>query len=369
MSVGRLLCVGIRGAVPGEDLLERDLEACRRAEVGGVILFEVDVPTFRRLQRDGLDTDTAKKQSVRNILDAEQLRRLIAHIGERLGPDVFVGVDQEGGQVVRLSPARGFAAEPSAQEFAALDGTARRQEATRQAGQLADLGFDLNFAPCVDVALEPQNAIITRLGRSFGAKPETVIECANVVLDAHATAGVAACLKHFPGHGSSRDDTHLGAVDITSTWQRELEIEPYRALCQRPGVAVMVAHVVHRKLSGENPASLAADVVDGLLRSEIGFQGVVITDSIDMRAVANRFDPGETAVAAIAAGADFVVDGFNLDERAEHPAPALVAALQDALNDGRIAQGAKRIEKSLERLHLLRTQIGPTGSQAPAGTT
>ncbi len=358
MSAGKLLCVGIRGTMPGDEILEHDLEACRRAGVGGVILFDVDVPSFRRLQREGLDPDTAKERSVRNILDAGQLRKLVAHIRERLGPDVFVCVDQEGVQVVRLSPARGFAAEPSAQEFAALDSTARRREATRQARQLADLGFDLNFAPCVDVALEPRNAVIARLGRSFGATPEVVTECANVVLDAHAAVGVAACLKHFPGHGSSRDDTHLGAVDITSTWQREIEIEPYRVLCQRPGVAVMAAHVIHRELGGDGPASLAAKVIDGLLRAEIGFQGVVITDSIDMRAVADRLDPGEAAVAAIAAGADFVVDGFNLAERTEHPAPVLVAALQDALKDGRIAQGARRLDKSLERLHLLRTQIG-----------
>jgi len=358
VSVGKLLCVGIRGAVPGEEILARDLEACRRAEVGGVILFDVDVPAFHRHLRDGLAADAAKQRSARNILDAGQVRRLITHIREILGPDVFVGVDQEGGQVARLSPARGFAAEPTAQEFAALDKAARRQAVTRQARQLADLGFDLNFAPCVDVALNPQNAIITRLGRSFGAEPESVIDCANAVLDAHAAAGVAACLKHFPGHGSSRDDSHLGAVDITATWQREPELEPYRALTQRPGVAVMIAHVIHRKLGGEAPASLTPEVINGLLRAEIGFQGVVVTDSIDMRAVADRYDPGEAAVAAIAAGADLVIDGFNLAERVEHPAPVLVAALQSALHDGRIAQGARRIEKSLERLHLLRTQIG-----------
>jgi len=361
VSVGKLLCVGIRGAVPGEDLLERDLEACRRAGVGGVILFDVDVPALQRLQQEGIAADTARMQAVRNITGPDQVRRLIAHIRERLGPDVFVGVDQEGGQVARLSSARGFAAEPSAREFAVLGDDARRQAAALQAGQLADLGFDLNFAPCVDLALDPRNAVITALGRSFGREPQTVVECAEVVLDAHAAAGVAACLKHFPGHGSSRGDTHLGAVDITATWQREAELEPYRAFCRRPGVAIMAAHVVHRGLAGDRPASLSSAVIDGLLRSELGFTGVVVTDSIDMRAVADRYAPGTAAVAALAAGADFVVDGFNLTARTEHPAPVLVQALEDALRDGRLSGGAARIEESLARLHLLRTQIGLTG--------
>ncbi len=361
MSLGKLLCVGIRGTVPGDDRLEQDLDACAKAGVGGVILFDVDLQAMRSSQQAGTTQETAKRQATRNIVDADQLRELTAYIRERLGTNIIVSVDQEGGNVARLSRHRGFQAGVSACEFAALDDSTRRREAMSQARQLADLGFNMNFAPCVDLTLEEENVIITQLGRSFGNDPQTVIECANVVLDAHASAGVAACLKHFPGHGSSRGDSHLGAVDITTTWQRDLELEPYRVLGGRPGVAVMAAHVIHRGLGGETPASLATAFIDELLRTELGFKGVVATDSIDMQAVADRYGPGEAAVAAVIAGADLVVDGFNLLARDEHPAPVLVAALQAAVKDGSIPNGTKRIDQSLERLHVLHSQIGLTG--------
>jgi len=119
----------------------------------------------------------------------------------------------------------------------------------------------------------------------------------------------------------------------------------------------MVAHVKQRKLDPQLPASLSPKIIGELLRGELGFDGVVITDSIDMRAIADHWTPGEAAVAAVAAGADLVIDGFNLVERIEHPAPAIVTALQRALDEGRIEGGAARIAQSLARLDRLRMQI------------
>lgn len=355
LPLGRLLCVGIRGSRPGEPHLEADLDACQRAGIGAVILFDVDVPTLRRLRASGLTDDDALARSPRNVVDFDQVLELIAHVRARLGKHVFVSVDQEGGRVARLSPRCGFAADPSARQFAAMDDAMRQRAAQRQAERLARLGFDLNFAPCVDLALEPGNEIIVGAGRSYGSDPLEAIDAAQAVLDAHARAGIAACLKHFPGHGSSLGDTHLGAVDITGTWHRQAELAPYRALGARPGVAVMVAHVVHQSLDADLPASLSPAVIDGLLRDELGFDGVVATDSIDMRAIADRFSPDEAAVAAVAAGADLVIDGFNLDERSDHPAPLLTDALRAAVASGRLP--AHRIEASLNRLDRLRAEI------------
>ena len=357
VSVGRLLCVGIRGAFPGDDQLENDLEVCAQAGVGGVILFDVDVPTMHRHQQAGLPLDQAIARSPRNIIDPEQTKELIAHIRTRLGRDVWVGIDQEGGRVARLSSRRGFEDFPSAKEFAALDEAGQAAAAARQAVLLRLMGIDLNFAPCVDLALEPTNEIIAGSERAFGSDPQRVIAAAGMVLEAHAVAGVAACLKHFPGHGSSRGDTHQGAVDVTETWQREIELAPYEDLSDRPGLAVMVAHVMHRGLDPDRPASLSPAVINELLRGEIGFDGVVVTDSIDMRAVADRWTPAEAAVAAVNAGADLVVDGFNLAERDEHPAAELAGALQTALKEGRITGGQGRIKKSCRRIDLLRSQI------------
>lgn len=356
-SPSRLLCVGIRGATPGDPVLENDLESCARAGVGGVILFDVDVPTLRRHEQAGLPPDQATARSPRNVLNPDQLQDLISHVRTLLGRDVWVSIDQEGGRVARLSPRRGFEPSPSAAEFAALAEADQAVAAARQAVLLRSLGLDLNFAPCVDLAVEPRNELIFGNGRAFGSDPQQVIAAAGVVLDALVNAGVAACLKHFPGHGSSTGDTHLGAVDVTDTWQRELELAPYTALMRRPGVAVMVAHVMHRGLDPDLPASLSPAVITKLLRRELGFAGVVATDSIDMHAIADRWTPAEAAVAAINAGADLVVDGFNLTERGDHPASYLANALRVALDEGRIAGGQVRIEESCRRVDKLRAQL------------
>jgi len=355
LPVGKLLCVGVRGAAPGDPQLEADLDACLKAGVGGVILFDVDVPTLMRRIAEGLSRPEALAASPRNILDPGQTAALIAYLRARLGADLWVAIDQEGGRVARLNARRGFQTEPSAAEFAALDPVDRETAAARQAGQLRKLGVDLNFAPCVDLALDPDNEIVVASGRCYGNNFKTVTDCADIVIGAHHAAGVAACLKHFPGHGSSRGDTHEGAVDITDTWVRDQELLPYRALADRPGVSVMAGHVVHRGLDPDCPASLSHEVIDGLLRSELGFDGVVTTDSIDMKAVSSRWTPAEAAVMAVKAGVDLVVDGFNLLPDRAHPAPALAAALAAALDEGRLT--ARGIENAFERLDNLRREI------------
>ncbi|MCP4571524.1 MAG: glycoside hydrolase family 3 protein [bacterium] len=332
---GRLLCLGIRGADPGDDLLEHDLDTCARAGVGAVILFDVDVPTG----------------GPRNVRDREQVAALVTHIRRRLGPDVLVTIDQEGGRATRLNPRHGFAVTPTAEEFAALDTAAQSGVAAAQAQLLRDLDIDLNFAPCVDLALEPSNQIIVGYGRSYGGKPEQVIRAARSILDAHAGAGVGACLKHFPGHGSSRGDTHLGVVDITDTWRCEDELTPYRALAGCPGVAVMVGHLLHREMDAERPAVLSHAITTGLLRGDLGFDGVIVTDSIDMRAISDRWSPAEAAVLAVEAGADLVVDGFNLLPDREHPAVELATALATTVS-------AERLAESVGRLDRLRAEIG-----------
>lgn len=328
-SAGRLICTGIRGAVPGDEILEHDLDCCARAGVGGVILFDVDVPTG----------------GPRNVRDAGQVAALITHVRERLGPEVLVTIDQEGGRVARLNRRHGFPESPTATAMAALDPVARRAAAADQAGLLRDLGVDLNFAPCVDLALDPDNPIIAGCERSYGAGPGDVVDAAGAVLDAHAAAGVGACLKHFPGHGSGRGDTHRGVVDITDTWRRKDELAPYRALAGRPGVAVMVGHLAHQGLDPERPASLSRPVIEGLLRGELGFDGVVVTDSVDMRAISDHWAPAEAAALAVAAGADLVIDGFNLLPDREHPARELAEAVADAVNGERLAAAVARLDR------------------------
>ncbi|USN98988.1 MAG: glycoside hydrolase family 3 protein [Phycisphaeraceae bacterium] len=370
-EIGRLLCVGVRGAGPDDAVLRADLEACAEAGVGGVILFDVDVPAWRGRVERGEDPEAAALACPRNVVSPVQLRRLTGFIRERLGEDVLICVDQEGGRSSRLNERRGFQAGVSAAEFAELESGQKRTEAARQAGQLADAGIDVNLVPCVDLAIDPASSVIAGKGRAFGGDIGVVIENAGIVLEALAARGVGGCLKHFPGHGSVAGDSHEGVVDITGTHQ-DRELEPYRVLLAERGAAsmpqpaVMVAHVMHRGRDEELPASLSGRVIGGVLRERIGFDGVVVTDSIDMRAISDRWSAGRAAVLAVKAGVDLVIDGFNLlAGRAEHPAREMAAALREAVERGEITAG--RVGESLERLDRWRGSLRQARSAQTEG--
>lgn len=360
--IGRVLCVGVRGRSPDDPILNRDLDACALAGVGGVILFDVDVPAWAARVALGEDPQTAAVACPRNIASPEQLSRLTAHIKRRLGADVLICIDQEGGATARLNSRCGFEAGPDALAFSTMDTERRREEADRQAMQLANAGIDVNLAPCVDLLLDPNSSVIAAQGRSYGASPETVIENARIVLEAHARHGVGACLKHFPGHGSVSGDSHLGAVDISET-HHSVELKPYRSLLTDPGPApaVMVAHLMHRAHDLNLPASLSPRIINGLLREGLGFDGVVITDSIDMAAIADAYPSGRAAVLALQAGADLVVDGFNLGPgRDRHPAHEMAVALSEALDRGELSTA--RLQVSIARLHNWREATERTSS-------
>lgn len=357
-TIGRLLCIGIRGSEPGEPILESDLEACAAAGVRAVILFDVDVPGMLRLRSEGMSAEDAAAQSPRNIRSPEQLRCLTSHIRSRLGDDTLICVDQEGGATSRLGLEQGFKPGVSAIEFAAMSQTEQQANALIQASQLSDAGINFNLAPCVDLAMEPESSIIARLGRSFGDDPEVVTVCARAIIAAHTSRGIGTCLKHFPGHGSARGDTHKRLVDITDTARPDHELLPYRDLLAtgQDSVAVMVAHVLDRRVDSELPASLSPRFIEGSLRGELGFDGLVATDSIDMAAIEDAWSPGDAAVRAIMAGADLVIDGFNLNpSRMEHPALPLMTSIRNAIEDGSLS--AERVSKSLSRIDRFRRAL------------
>jgi beta-N-acetylhexosaminidase len=334
-DIGRCIMVGVRGARPDDDALRRDLDACRECRCRAIALFDRDAPSG----------------GGRNIESPGQLRELIAFIRETLGPDILVAIDQEGGTVQRLRASTGFVETPSAWEFASLSTDARRDIARTQAAQLRDLGIDLNFAPCVDVAINPSSPIIATRGRSFGVDPNMIVECANEVIAAHLDARVVPCLKHFPGHGSAREDSHLGMPDITECWDDAVETAPFVCLINKHDpICVMTAHLLHRRIDAEAPASLSRAWTTGLLRERLGFTGVIITDSLDMRAIADRFPSGDAAAWALIAGADLALDANNMPGATRAcPAPLMAESISRALEDGRIdplslAQSACRVD-------------------------
>jgi beta-N-acetylhexosaminidase len=330
-KVGQLLLVGFRGLEAGEHApIVRDIRADR---LGGVILF---------------DRDMLLPGEPRNIRSPRQTRKLISSLQSEAAVPLLVAVDQEGGKVARLKRKHGFPETVSARFLGDMDDpelTGRHAAAT--AAALARAGFNLNFAPVLDLDLNPDNPIIGRLGRSYSSRAAIVVRHALAVIEAHRRQGVGCCLKHFPGHGSSRLDTHLGFTDVSDTWDA-LELEPFReVIASGRADAVMTAHVFNRRLDPEFPATLSRETVSGLLRRELGFKGVVISDDLDMRAISAEYSRERALELALNAGNDILLIANNLayDDRIAARTHDLVLGLVAA---GRVSE--MRIEEAWRRV-------------------
>lgn len=229
----------------------------------------------------------------------------------------LIALDQEGGQIRRLTAEVGFEEIASAEAIGRTDPDTALAIYTDLADRLAALGFNLNFGPVVDLNLNPGNPIIARYERAFGADAEAVAAFGTAFVEAHRQAGMLTALKHFPGHGSSTGDTHDGFVDVTDDWQ-EVELEPYRLMLAAGEVdMVMVAHIFHEDYAGDEvvqlPASLSPDWIEGVLRGRLGFDGVVISDDMQMGAVRAHFDLRETIIRAVMAGNDILLFSNTAD--------------------------------------------------------
>lgn len=336
LNLGQMFLVGFSGCEVGADhWLARALaEEC----LGGVILFARNV--------DG---------SVQNIRSPGQLKRLVAGLRRCAAMPPFIAVDQEGGRVCRLVPRDGFRPSRSAAELAeeGIEATARAAEL--MAAELAECGINLNFAPVVDLDLNPDNPIIGRYQRSFGADPELVAGHARAFIEAHHRHGIGCCLKHFPGHGSAGSDSHLGFVDSTEKWQA-VELEPYRKLLAAGySDGIMTAHLVNRRLDPSGlPATLSPAVITGLLRRELGFAGVVFSDDVQMRAIGAGWAYGEAVQRAVLAGVDVVVVGNNL-RPTEDAVTEGIRSIRALLDSGRIE--THRIRSSLARIARFKATI------------
>ncbi|NOX80972.1 MAG: hypothetical protein GXP57_07790 [Deltaproteobacteria bacterium] len=207
----------------------------------------------------------------------------------------------------------------------------------------------------VDLDLNPDNPIISRYERSFGAEPGPVVLHAAAFIAAHHARGVACCLKHFPGHGSSGGDSHLGFVDSSECWQ-EIELEPYLRLFQTGFAdAVMTAHVVQRGLDPRGlPATLSGPMVGGLLRGRLGFTGVVVSDDLQMRAITEKWSYEEAVQMAVLAGVDLLIVGNNLLRR-ENVVAEGVRAIERLLDSNRIEEEVLRA--AIRRVSLLKQKI------------
>ncbi|GAB2933843.1 glycoside hydrolase family 3 N-terminal domain-containing protein [Micromonospora polyrhachis] len=283
----------------------------------------------------------------RNVDSPEQVAALTTALrAER--PDLLIAIDEEAGDVTRFESRLG-SSRPGNLALGAIDDPELTEEVARDLGvELAEAGINLNYAPDADVNSNADNPVIGV--RSFGADPELVARHTAAWIRGLQATGIAACAKHFPGHGDTNVDSHADVPYIGATWEQLVacELAPFRAAIAAGVQAVMTGHLLVPALDPRRPATLSRRILTGLLRDELGFQGVVITDGIEMRAVTHRYGFEAAAVHALAAGADAIcVGGEHSDEgSARRLRDAIVAAVvEGTLPEERLAEAAKRIEQ------------------------
>ena len=278
-----------------------------------------------------------------NMTDAMQLKRLTSDLLDAMGPGALIALDQEGGAVVRST---WVPAPPSAMALGAADDEdlAYRTGAA-VARAVKALGFNWNFAPVLDLNNNPHNPVIAE--RSFGADPRRATELAMAWMAGSESEGVACCVKHFPGHGDTHVDSHrdLPTVDKALAELEQFEFAPFR-LASASAPAMMTAHIVYPALDPDHPATMSRRILGELLRDEWQYQGVIITDGMDMHAIAGRYGVGHAAVLALVAGADMVMALGTPVTQEE-----TIDAIARAIESGELAMAD--VERKLERLASL----------------
>ncbi|MEU0154692.1 glycoside hydrolase family 3 N-terminal domain-containing protein [Micromonospora fulviviridis] len=299
-----------------------------------------------------------------NIHDPAQVAATTAAL--RAGrPDVLIAIDEEGGDVTRLAHATGSPYPGNAALGAVDDLTLTRQVYAAIGAELAALGINLDLAPTVDVNTADENPVIGT--RSFGADPARVAAHSAAAVAGLQSAGVAACAKHFPGHGATVADSHyeLPTVDVPPAVLRERDLPPFAAVVDAGVRAVMTAHIRVPALTGDGPATFSRAVLVDLLRRDYGFTGAVITDALEMKGAALAAGGvGPAAVRALAAGADLLCIGAKVDaDLVAHVVEEIVAALAD----GRLDRA--RVEEAAGRAAELAawTATGGTAATTPDG--
>jgi len=281
-----------------------------------------------------------------NLGTEDQVRQLTTDLHEVMGEGALIGLDQEGGSVVRAT----FLPQPPAAMALGACGDAALAEAVGEAvGRgVKSLGFNWDFAPVLDVNNNPANPVIGE--RSFSEDPAEVTRLAGAWMRGALRAGVACCVKHFPGHGDTHVDSHLDlpVVDKSLAELQALEFAPFNAL-RHEAPAMMTAHIVYPQLDPEHPATLSRKVLGGLLREQWGYDGVVITDSLVMKAIHERYGHDRAAVLALQAGADMVMALGTQDEQRAAIHAIAVARESGALHNDALRTAHARLEALARR--------------------
>lgn len=313
-KIGQMLIIGFDGKTVNSN--SPVIKAINEDNIGGVILFDYNQRT------NTFDKNIANPIQVKELNHRLQLSNWRANKDHhRPQLPLLISVDYEGGEVDRLSKEYGFPETVAAELVGKMGLDEAGQIANTMGRTLESAGFNLNFAPDLDVNINPNNPIIAKKKRSFSTNPAEVASYGRLFSRYFLQHGVQCAYKHFPGHGSSNADSHLGFVDVTDTWQ-ESELQPFKLLPRSDETCgmIMTAHIVNRNLDKSGlPATLSHRVLTELLRQQLQFDGVIITDDMQMKAISANFVLEDALTLAINAGADMFIFGNQLSESTQDP--------------------------------------------------
>jgi beta-N-acetylhexosaminidase len=331
-KIGQMILIGF----PSPEVDPLTLAEIKAGKAGSIIYFEKNLPK------------TNTYEAVRKMNETYQKAASIP---------LFICIDQEGGRVNRMKTKYGFPKSVSATylgKIKSLDSA--RYYAQTTSSTLAGTGFNVNFAPCVDLAVNPENTVIVKVERSYSRSADTVALLASEVVKVHRKNKVFTSLKHFPGHGSSSKDTHFDVADVTNTWIDE-EIMPYKIMLANGAVdAIMTSHIVNKNLDPKGlPGTLSKRIVDSLLRKTLGYNGVVFTDDLQMKAIADNFTLEEIIRLTINAGVDIMCFSNNIPGSEERTVDRVHKIIKQMVASGEIKR--ERIDESYKRIMEMKKKL------------
>jgi beta-N-acetylhexosaminidase len=376
-EIGQMLIIGFGGFKQDDDgkVLWDDKDGTQFSEnsviarhiaknhIGGVILFQ---KPFRDIKTGAFIHD----RNIQNPAQVAKLNQDLQSYNKQMGNKnfLFLSVDQEGGRIDRLPAPQGFPVATllpqafGAKEEIATDKSKAIKEtyeyAKKLAQEISDAGFNLNFAPVADVNINPTCPIIGGLGRSFSSDPKVVIDQAKQFIKAFNEYKIIPVLKHFPGHGSSSSDSHLGLVDVTDTYQKEMELQPYwHIIAEGYDGMIMTTHIINGqidqtqcKIGSETdhstwcPGTMSEKTLTNLLREQMHFKGLIISDDMTMGAIAQEYDIRESFKKAIDAGVDILIVANNYEDQTDK----IIDTIAQLVKDGEIER--KKIDEAYNRI-------------------
>ncbi|WP_417336868.1 glycoside hydrolase family 3 protein [Halobacteriovorax marinus] len=337
-KIGQMILVGFRGSEV--DANHQIIEDIHKYRIGSVILFDYDVTLESRK---------------RNIIDRKQVKDLTKRIQRESEIPLLITVDQEGGLVQRLKQRHGFNKVLSPEKVGKRNNlNFTYKESKKLAQDLESVGINLNFAPSADVNTNPDNPVIGKIERSYSSDPLKVSNHVAAFIKSHHDLNIGTTIKHFPGHGSSRGDSHKGFVDVTDTWS-EIELIPFKNMINQGNVDILMsAHIFNGSLDPYYPGTLSKSILDDLLRTELKYDGVIISDDMNMSAITDHYGFERAIELAINAGIDILLYGNNLVYDKEI-AKRVHTTIKKLLNEERIS--IDQINKSFNRVMNLKKKL------------